>query len=168
MVYLREKGFDMSTTQLNNELNLTYPDGFKVMTPEDLKQYKFFEEAPGFCINDADRHIIISVSWRQSNPFVAMLVSSADIAKNMEAKIRKPMGQYGYTLEGFMSREVGGKTADGYRYAYEVKGIGMVGESLSLKSGGNFYYIHSYFRQELREPSLQVLDKVFTSVTWEE
>ena len=86
----------------------------------------------------------------------------------MEAKIRKPMSQYGYTLEGFMTREVGGKTADGYRYAYEVKGIGMVGESLSLKSGGNFYYIHSYFRQELREPSLQVLDKVFTSVTWEE
>ena len=75
----------MSTTQLNNELNLTYPEGFKVMTPEDLKQYKFFEEAPGFCINDSDRHIIISVSWRQSNPFVAMLVSSADIAKNMEA-----------------------------------------------------------------------------------
>ena len=158
----------MGTVLLNKELNLICPESFEVMTPEDLRKHKFFEEAPGFCIKDEDRHIMISVSWRQANPFVAMLAGSADIAKNMEARIRKPMGKFGYHLEGFMTREIGGKTADGYRYTYKVQGIGMMGESLSVKSGSNFYYIHSYLRQELREQSLRVLDGIFESATWEE
>ena len=158
----------MGRTQLNKELNLSYPDEFKVLSGEDLKQYKFFEEAPGFCINDAERHIMISISWRQANPFVAMLAGTADIARNMEAKIRKPMSKYGYHLEEFMTRQIGGKAADGYRYTYRVQGIGMVGETLSVKSGSNFYYIHSYFREELREESLKVLDEIFMDVNWEE
>ena len=120
----------MSTAQLNKELNLTYPDSFVELTQEDLKKHKFFEEAPGFCIQDAERHIMISVSWRQANPFVAMLAGSADI--------------------------------------YKVQDIGMMGESLSVKSGSNFYYIHSYLRQELREESLSVLDGIFETAAWEE
>ena len=162
------KGIIMSTVQLNKELNLTYPDSFVELTQEDLKKHKFFEEAPGFCIQDAERHIMISVSWRQANPFVAMLAGSADIAKNMEAKIRKPMGKFGYHLEGFMNREIGGKTADGYRYTYKVQDIGMMGESLSVKSGSKFDYIQSDRRQELREESLSVLDGIFETVAWEE
>lgn len=158
----------MTTTRLNNELNLTYPEGFKVMTKEELKKYKFLEEAPGFCLSNPDKHIIISFSWRQANPFVAMLAGTADIAKNMEAKIRKPMGKYNYNLEGFITRELGGKRADGFRYLYQVNGTGMTGESLSLKSGSNFYYIHSYFRQEFREESLLALDEIFGSVSYEQ
>ena len=77
------------------------------------------------------------------------------------------MGKFGYHLEGFMTREIGGKTADGYRYTYKVQDIGMMGESLSVKSGSNFYYIHSYLRQELREESLSVLDGIFETATWE-
>ena len=116
----------MGKIQLNNELNFSYPDAFKVLTEEDLKKYQFFEEAPGFCISDAQRHIMISISWRQANPFVAMLAGTADIARNMEAKIRKPMSRYGYKLEGFMNRQIGGKSADGYRYTYSVQDIGML------------------------------------------
>ena len=158
----------MGSTQLNNEMNLQYPDGFKIMSEEELRKHKFYEEAPGFCINDPERHIVLSVSWRQANPFVAMLAGTADIARNMEAKIRKPMNKFGYHLEEFMTRQIGGKTADGYRYTYSVQDVGMVGESLSVKSGSNFYYIHSYFREELREESLKLLDQIFADVTWEE
>ena len=157
----------MGSTQLNNEMNLQYPDGFKIMSEEELRKHKFYEEAPGFCINDPDRHIVLSVSWRQANPFVAMLAGTKEVAQSMESKIRKPMRKFGYRLEEFMTREVGGKPADGYRYTYTVQGTGMMGESLSVKSGSNFYYIHSYFRQELKEDSLKMLDEIFAAVTWE-
>ena len=61
----------MGSTQLNNEMNLQYPDGFKIMSEEELRKHKFYEEAPGFCINDPDRHIVLSVSWRDevASPF---------------------------------------------------------------------------------------------------
>lgn len=60
------EGAAMGSTQLNNEMNLQYPDGFKIMSEEELRKHKFYEEAPGFCINDPDRHIVLSVSWRQA------------------------------------------------------------------------------------------------------
>ena len=81
----------MGSTQLNNEMNLQYPDDFKIMSEEELRKHKFYEEAPGFCINDPDRHIVLSVSWRQANPFVAMLAGTKEVAQSMESKIRKPM-----------------------------------------------------------------------------
>ncbi len=156
----------MGVVQLNSELNLKYPESFAVMTDEELKKHKFYEDAPGFCISDEGGHMVVSFSWRQANPFVVMVVGTKDVARNMEAKVRKPMSRFGYRLEEFMMREVGGKQADGYRYSYEVQGTGMMGESLSVKSGSNFYYIHSYFRAALREESLKVLDEMFGAVTW--
>ena len=48
----------MGNIELNNDLKLSYPDGFHVMTEEELKKYKYFEGAPGFCIEDPERHII--------------------------------------------------------------------------------------------------------------
>lgn len=98
---------------------------------------------------------------------MAMLAGTKEVAQSMESKIRKPMRRFGYRLEDFMTREVGGKPADGYRYTYTVQETGMMGESLSVKSGSNFYYIHSYFRQELKDDSLKMLDEIFTAVTWE-
>ena len=156
----------MGVVQLNSELNLKYPESFAVMTDEELKKHKFYEDAPGFCISDEGGHMVVSFSWRQANPFVVMVVGTKDVARNMEAKVRKPMSRFGYRLEEFMMREVGGKQADGYRYSYEVQGTGMMGESLSVKSGSNFYYINSYFRAALREESLKVLDEMFGAVTW--
>jgi len=158
----------MGNIELNNDLKLSYPDGFHVMTEEELKKYKYFEGAPGFCIEDPERHIIISVSWRQANPFVAMIAGTADVARNMEARIRKPMKKFGYKPEGFIRRDVGGRAADGFRYTYQVQEIVMKGESLSVKNGSNFYYIHSYFRDALREESLAVLDGIFGSAGWKE
>ena len=32
------------------------------------------------------------------------------------------MGQYGYRLDSFLEKELGGRRADGYLYAYEVQG----------------------------------------------
>lgn len=158
----------METVKLNNDLDLSYPDGFHVMTEEELKKHKYFEGAPGFCIEDPERHIILSVSWRQANPFVAMIAGTADIARNMEAKIRKPMKKFDYQTEGFMKRDIGGRTADGFRYTYKVQDIVMCGESLSARNGSNFYYIHSYYRDALREESLAVLDGIFGAAVWKE
>ena len=85
----------MNTVELNNDLCFSYPEGFQQMSREDLGRHKFIEEAPGFCVHDEERHIMISVSWRQANPFVAMLVGSAEVSRNMEAKVRKPMSKFG-------------------------------------------------------------------------
>ena len=91
--------------------------------------------------------------WKKTNGFVAKLLNTKDIVKKMEAGIRNPMQQYGYHLEEFLSLEAGGKNADGYRYSYTVQETGMSGESLCIKNKNTFYYIHCYYRTELKEIS---------------
>ena len=156
----------METVVLNNEMQLSYPDSFHVMSEEELSKMTFFGEAPGWCISDPERHIDVSVSWKKTNGLFAKILNTREIAKNMEAQIRKPMGQYGYRLDSFLEKELGGRRADGYLYAYEVQGTGMAGESLYLKNGNTFYYIHCYFRDAMRDDSLPVLDEIFGSVRW--
>ena len=156
----------MGTVRLNNELDLTYPDGFHEMGKEELSRQTFYDTAPDWSISDPERHMAIAVSWRRTNGFLARLLKTKDIAVKMEAKIKVPMQQCGYRLEGFVVREPGGVRGDGYRYDYEVQDTGMSGESIYLKNGSTFYYIHAYFRTSLKEESLAVLDGIFDSFSW--
>ena len=131
----------METVVLNNEMQLSYPDGFHVTSEEELSKMTFYGEAPGWCISDPGRHIDLSVSWKKTNGLFAKILNTREIAKNMGR-------------------------ADGYLYAYEVQGTGMAGESLYLKNRNTFYYIHCYFRDALRDASLPVLDEIFGTVNW--
>ena len=151
---------------LNNEMSISYPEGFHVMDKEELKGQQFLQEGPGWCISDPDRHIVVSAAWRKTNGLIARMLNTRDVAKNMSAQIRKPMQKFGFQLEGFLQKEMGGLRADGYLYQYVVQGTGMAGESFCIKKGSTFYYIHCYFRQALKDESLAVLEEIFQSVTW--
>ncbi len=156
----------MENILLNNELNLSYPEGFHVLDDEERNRLTFFEDGPGVCLSDPERHIMMSVGWKQAGGFAAMVLNSKDVAKNMEAKIRKPMKQFGYRLEGFVSREVGGKQANGFRYEYEAQGIGMFAESLAVKMNKTIYYIHFYARTALKAESLPIMEDILGSILW--
>ena len=97
----------MEKIQLNNELTLTYPEGFHVMGKEELEKHQYFGEAPAWSISDPGRHVMISIAWKKTNGFVAKLLNTKDIVQKMEAGIRNPMQQYGYHLEEFLSLEAG-------------------------------------------------------------
>lgn len=156
----------MEKMKLNNELTITYPDGFHVMDQEELGKHQYFGEAPGWSISDPDRHIMISAAWKKTNGIVAKLLNTKDIARQMEAGIKAPMQQYGYQFEEFLSLQAGGKTADGYRYSYTVQEIGMSGESLCIKNKSTFYYIHCYYRTEQKEESIALFEKMIGEISW--
>ena len=150
---------------LNDRLKLTFPEGFQVMDKAKREKLHFLEEGPGQALSDPDRHIIVTVSWKKS-AFSALLLSAADAARSMESKIRKPMQAYGYRSGGFASRTVGGEKAEGFSYAYDAGGAGMVGESLVLKHGKVFYYLHIYAREALKDESMEVWNGILSSAVW--
>lgn len=156
----------MEKATLNNELDITFPEGFHVMDKEEMEKHKYVGEAPGWCITDPERHIVVSVSWKKINGLAARLLNTKDIAKRMETGIRAAMSQYGYKFEEFISLKPGGKNADGYRYSYTVQETGMSGQSLCIKNGSTFYYVHCYYRTLLKEESLALLDGIMNSFSW--
>ena len=150
---------------LNEELKLPVPDGFHMMDEAELGKYKTLQAAPSWCITDPERHIIVSVAWKKSG-LGALLLTSGEVAKKMEARLRKPMSPYGYRLQGFITETVGGVEAEGFRYSYTAQNIEMTGESFSLKKGKTFYYIHCYYRTERKDESSAVLQSIFHSSEW--
>ncbi len=156
----------MEKTVLNSELILTCPEGFRELTKEELGQYRYYKETPGWCVKDEDRHIMLSVSWVKSFGPIAAVTNSEGVAKSMEKKVRKLMAQSGYRLDGFIRRELGGKTADGFRYEYTAQETEMTGETFSVKNGRMFYYIYYYARTDLREESIRILEEIFDTAEW--
>ena len=114
------------TININNEWTMEFPEGFRVLTDEERRSMNFIENGPGVCLSDPDRHIKVSISWKKTR-LLAALADPKDAVKTMEAKISRPMQQFGYKQDGFFERPVGGKSFSGSRYSYTAQGIGMTG-----------------------------------------
>ena len=155
----------MNGKVLNQELKVVIPDGFHEMDEAERGKLNLYREAPDWCISDPARHIVLSVAWKRQS-LASLLLSSREIADKMEKSIRKPMEPYGYKLEAFLQESFHGTPADGFRYSYTAQGIGMTGESFSVKHGKTFYYIHSYVRSALLEESLSVLRELYNFWEW--
>ncbi len=151
---------------LNQELYMNIPEGFHVLSEEELSKLNHIDGAPIWCISDPDRHIMMSVSWKKSG-FASLLVSSGEIIKKMEADICRAMGSYGYELKWFITEDLGGVQAEGFRYTYTAQNIPMMGETLSVKKGKTFYYIHCYLREELQEESLRTVEEILRTCRWQ-
>lgn len=156
----------MDQLTLNHALILTCPDGFHEMDGEERSKLNFLEEGEGVCLSDPERHIIVTVGWKRTGGIVSFLLNDKDLAKNMEARLRKPMRPYGYKLEGFAAQQVGGREAQGVRYRYQVGDVGMYGESLVLKSGRTLYYFHFYAREALKAESVPIWRELLDQLRW--
>ena len=55
----------MNTVKINNEINLTFPDGFNEMGEEELTRY-FSSPNNRWGAYNADEHIILSVGWKKA------------------------------------------------------------------------------------------------------
>ena len=151
---------------LNNELELTVPEGFHEMDAAERAKLTFAGGEPGLCITDPDRHMIVTVGWRPLGTFAAMLVDAKSAAKTSEKQIGKLMKEYGYRTLGFSGRDLGGMTGEGFRFSYDVQDIGMLGESIFVKNGKTLYGFNLYCRRALEKENAPVLKELLSSVRW--
>ena len=153
----------MQEITVNEQVIMTFPDGFHVMTEEERSKMNVAGEGSWIGVADPDRHMIVSAGWRQAGGLAGILLNGHDIAKEAEKRIRKPMQPFGYRLEGFAERTIAGMNAYGFRYAYTAQDIGMNSETYAVKNGKAVMYFHVYFREELREESLSVWNDILNS-----
>ena len=147
--------------------SMSYPDGFHVMEEEETRQLKFLGNGEGICLSDPDRHMMVSIGWKQIWGIVSLLLGTKDLAKDMEKRIRQPMKQYGYRKGESLKKKIGKKEAMGFSYEYSVQGTGMTGESYVVKDGKEIYYLHVYMRTGLKSGSYPVWEGMLESISWE-
>ena len=150
---------------LNEELELTYPEGFHVMDEKEMSELHFLEEGAGLCLSDPQRHIILTVGWKNAG-LAGMMLNAKDAAKKAESAVAGAMKPFGIRSYGLEEGTVGGKKSYSFRYEYTAKETGMTGVTHTVKSGNTFYYFNYYGRTELNGESLPVLEEILGSVIW--
>ncbi len=105
-------------------------------------------------LSDPERHVLITLGWKQAGGLASALLTGRDLARNTEKNIRRSMKVFGYRADGFAERPVAGGAAHGFRYGYRAQDAEMYGESFILKSGKTIYYFHLYARAALKAASL--------------
>lgn len=149
---------------LNSEFEITYPDTFHIMDDREMEEANYYGEKPKLCLKDPENHIIISFAFKKYGALAAALAGQKGTAESMQKKVSALMKNYGYSLTGFCTQKAGEYTADGFDYRYDAQGISMAAKSLVLKTGRTYYYIHCYYRQELADESLKIIDDMLSGI----
>ena len=150
--------------ELNNELRLSVPEGFHVMDEEEKSRLRLLEEGPFVGLSDPERHILVTVGWKQLGGLLSALVSSGDVAKSMEKNVSRAMAQLGYRRTGFTKTQVAGAEAGGFRYEYRAQDVDMAAESVAVKIKKTVYYFHFYGRAAGKEENAVCRDAILSSV----
>ena len=154
---------------LNEELNLYWPDGFSVMTKEELKAALRTEDPEKFGIHDKERHIILFVWWHISNPLIVKLAGNIqNVVKQTEKKLKKTYKDHQYRFLGFFPTKVCGYEAYGLRFEYTLGEITQICETIQFIYKSCCYTISYYTRPELDEQNQPVLQEILESISLEE
>lgn len=157
----------MKKVVLNEELTLAFPEGFETMAPEKEASLKMVgERGKGEAVEDTERHIVASCAFKEVGTLSALLLNSKDLVKSAAKKILEAMKDFGCESEGFFTENVGGKKMEGVRYHYTAQDTAMTAETLVMKKGKVFYYLHFYYRTELREDSRKVIAEILKTAKW--
>ena len=155
----------MTEIVLNNKLRVQYSEWFRVLSEDERNQIKMLEDGQGICLSDPDRHILVSIGWKQPPRLALMMLNSRDLAKNAEKQISKAMQPYGYIAKGGRQRQIAGTETCGFGYEYTAQGIPMYAETFVMKKGRTVYYFHFYARTALKEESLAVWNELLDGIT---
>ncbi len=145
---------------IKNNLKVLCDEGFREMADDEKSALSTIADGDFLAFSNPDKHMIITVGWKEIGSLASKLLNSKEIAKNMEKSIRKAMMVNGYALGRFKDREIAGQKAVGFDYVYEAKGIVMVGESYAIKIDKEIYYFHMYSRQTRQTENMKVWENL--------
>ena len=151
---------------LNNELSISFPEGFNEMSLEERKKLKLLAEGPGVCLSDPERHMIVSIGWKPLGLLPRLILNTSDIAAQTAKAIRQAMTPFSYRGEKAVEKKLGGLTAKGISYQYDAEGVEMTGETLAVKSKKTLYYFHVYTRTALLEENQALWDTLLAEGRW--
>lgn len=152
----------MYTVTINNEINLTYPDGFAQMSEEALTRY-FSTPNNRWGVYNDERHIILSVSWtktgigRPSNPDDLLTQVQARMCRNLLC----------YQKLGEFKIKIGGKKSSGIRFMYRVNDAKVVhiADLFVFKHKKHLYAVHYITRKATAAEDRLLLQEALNSIT---
>ena len=140
----------MSEATVNNEIKISYSEGYSVMDAEMTSKY-FTNTENRWSIKNEENHSIVSIGWNKVNAFMAFLADEKGAANGMHARMSGSLRDYVRGAD--ISRDVCGKKGVGFDFTYASteEGIPMEGSIIVFRNGKTFYFIYFIVRTGFSE-----------------
>ncbi len=157
----------MNTLLVDNEwLAATLPEGFEDIPHEELEKLMGFKYDCMWGTRDAARHMLICITWKDSNKLVTKLMSVKGFAQQVDKTFSKRYRKNGYQGGSYFQREVSGADAQahGFGFSYTVDGVAQEGEVIVFKRGIRCYTLVYYTRSEFAQSNRATYDQIVASL----
>lgn len=150
----------MNKATINNMVNLSYPDGFAEMRPEDLAKYFSSSDNRWGVYNEAE-HVILSVNWSKAGLFADAELKMIDI----EAQLKR--GLVNYQRLSAYKMEIAKQKAQGIRFEYRANASAWVyvADLIVFRYKKLFYTIHIISRKSNAGEARREFEEALKSIT---
>lgn len=156
----------MTNDIINNELEISWPEGFHRMSERELRK-AFKDNNPNrWGIMDEQRHMMITVLWNRTNMLSAMTVGPKTVAYSVEHKIKTSFDKSSYHFKSYFPKKVSGRNAYGFRYEYMMDNVVQLGEVLVTQNVNCYYTIYTYALKVNKQDARKVIDSIFKSLKY--
>ena len=149
----------MNTHIINDEVKVSYSDQFSVMTEEE-KQKHFTKTSNRWCIDDKDRHMMISLGWSNKLGILSFLSDTRSFLNGFNVGMKRTLKDYECLSKGDLT--ICGRQGCTFEFSYTAsdKPVKMFGRSAAVKLGKRYYLISllsSNEDEEIREATFDEL-----------
>ena len=137
----------MEIVLIDNEwLAAGLPEGLERVPHGELEAFMRFRYDRMWGVRNNGRHMLICVTWRDSNKLITKLASEKFFVKQVNEAFTKRYRDRDYHCNGFLTRSVVGASneAQGLRFSYTADGVAWEGEVLVFKRGIRCYTLCFY------------------------
>lgn len=158
----------MGTVRIDQEyLAVTLPEGFEDIEHNELERLMDISYDCLWGVRDTGRHMMITVTWKDSSKLLTKLVNERGRAKQIDKNYARCRNGEAYRSDGIKERVVTGADApaSGFHFAYRVEDVDQEGEVWVFKRGIRCYTLVIYTRSEAAADNAAVLEDILASLT---
>ena len=156
----------MNSSIVNNDLQLTYPDDFHILSSEEMKE-KFSSAVPDqWGIGNSEGNILIVVLSKKINALLAALADPKATVKKTQSAMEKLLKNNNYVFHDYFVCSTKSGEAYGFSYEYQSKGETKCARTVVLKSKHYMYTLNYYYGKENAKTAEDTFDTVTAALTF--
>ena len=152
---------------INDTFALQIPDGFEILTEDDLrKMYRNAGDPFRWGVRDTENHVIILALWKKYPALLSRTLDLKAIVKKNEQLTGKAHAAHGYRFLEFFSMQAGDEEAEGYRFSYDKEGMTQVCSNCLVRDGRTIYAFMCVGREENLETDWETFRRMMETLEY--
>ena len=154
----------MAEERINQDLNLMVPEGYRVMSAEEM-QAMFLDDNPNrWAMRNEAMHHTVAVFYHKSNPFLSMLADAKSVAESTQLRLAEVLLSHQYQKGESFPLAMCGQKAYGFTYRYINHEVPTDGTVIVFKHGNICYTVYGYSAAEYTETNRPMFETICKSM----